>query len=257
MKFKEFVKKIEEFCPLNKQEEWDNCGVQIFTGNEDIEKVLIAMEVTSEVIEEAVVNEVDMIITHHPLIFGSINQVDVDDVTGNFIQRLIAADINVYSCHTNFDRIFGGNNDFLGNVLGIDSVAQKGDEILRHGWYMRPESLAQLIDLYAFKLNIDKRHFKFVGNLDKPISKVAICTGAGAEYIKEAVNDGCDLMITGDVKYHDARMAKELGINVLDIGHYASEKIFVDAFMSFIIASDIDEDMFILSDLDINPFTLI
>lgn len=257
MKFKELVKKINELCPLELQEEWDNSGVQVYTGNEDIEKVLIAMEVTSDVIDEAVMNEVDMIITHHPLIFGGISSVDADDVTGNFIQRLIAADINVYSCHTNFDRIFGGNNDFLGNVLGIDSVAQKGEEILRHGWYMRPEDMGQLIDLYAFKLDVDKRHFKFVGSLDKPISKVAICTGAGAEFIREAFDDGCDLMITGDVKYHDAQMAKELGINVLDIGHYASEKIFVDAFMSFIISSDIDEDMFVLSDLDINPFTLV
>ncbi|MCQ2550567.1 MAG: Nif3-like dinuclear metal center hexameric protein [Clostridia bacterium] len=256
MKLNELIKKINEFCPESLQEEWDNSGLQISTGNEDIEKVLLAMEITSEVIEEAVINEVDLIITHHPLIFTELTKIDSNDVTGNFIQRLIAADINVYSCHTNFDKIFGGNNDFLGNVLGIDCTP-KNDGFLRHGWYMNPENMGNLIELYSFKLDIDKRYFSFVGSLDRPISKVAICTGAGADFIKEAYEDRCDLLITGDVKYHDAQLAKELGINVLDIGHYASEKIFVDAFMSFIISSDIDEDMFVLSDLDINPFTLI
>lgn len=260
MKFKELISKINEFCPEDIQESWDNSGVQIFTGNDEIEKVLISMEVTSEVIDEAIVNEVDLIITHHPLIFDPIKSVDCNKVTGNLIQRLIASDINVYSCHTNFDKIFGGNNDFLGNVLGIDSVAPKypnNQGILRYGWYMNPQNMGDLIELYSYKLGLDKRYFSFVGNLNAKISKVAICTGAGAEFIEEAAADRCELMITGDVKYHSAQLAKELGINVLDIGHYGSEMIFKDAFMSFVISSDLDEDMFILSDLDINPFELI
>lgn len=259
MKFKDLIKQINEFCPEEIQEPWDNSGVQIYTGNEEIEKVLIAMEITSEVIDEAVINEVDLIITHHPLIFDEIKSVDCNKVTGNLIQRLISSDINVYSCHTNFDKIFGGNNDFLGNVLGIDSVAPKHPDnqgILRYGWYMNPQRMSDLIELYSYKLGMDKRYFSFVGNLNASISKVAICTGSGADFIEEAYNDRCELMITGDVKYHDAQKARELGINVLDIGHYGSEMIFKDAFMGFVIASNLDEDMFILSDLDLNPFQL-
>lgn len=260
MKFKELISKIEEFCPLSIQEEWDNSGVQIYTGFDNIHRVLIALEITSDVIDEAMESKADLIITHHPLIFGSIDTVDYNTVTGKYITRLVQAGISVYSCHTNFDKIFGGNNDFLGTVLGIDSVAAKHPDnggFLRHGWYMRPEDMGQLIELFSYKLGLDKQFFRFVGNLEKPISKVAICTGSGADFVQEAYDDGCDLLITGDVKYHDAQLAKELGINVLDIGHYGSEMIFKDAFMSFIIASDIDEDLFILSDLDINPFTLI
>lgn len=260
MKFKELLREIEGFCPLDIQEEWDNCGVQIFTGNDEIERVLIAMEITNEVIDEAIVNEADLIITHHPLIFRPMKNIDADNIVGEYVQRLIAADINVYSCHTNFDKIFGGNNDFLGNVLAIDSVAAKypnNEGILRHGWYMVPQRMGDLIDLFSFKLNLDRRFFNFVGSLDRMISKVAICTGTGGEFIQEAYDDKCELLITGDLKYHDAQLAKELGICVLDIGHYGSEMIFKDAFMGFIISSNIDEDMFILSDVNINPFELI
>ncbi len=260
LKLKQLIKQINYFCPEDIQEEWDNCGVQIFTGNDEIERVLVAMETTGEVIDEAIVNEVDLIITHHPLIFKPVSVIDANTITGEYIQRLISADINVYSCHTNFDKIFGGNNDFLANILAIDSVIAKHPDnqgILRYGWYMDPHKMSDIIDLCSFKLALDKAYFSFVGNKDRMISKVAICTGAGAEFIQEAYDDKCDLLITGDLKYHDAQLAKELGICVLDIGHYGSEMIFKDAFMGFIIASSVDEDMFILSDVNINPFEII
>ncbi|MCQ2548356.1 MAG: Nif3-like dinuclear metal center hexameric protein [Clostridia bacterium] len=260
MKFKELIKEIEKACPLEIQEEWDNCGIQIYTGAEEVDKVLVALEITSETIDEAIELGADLIITHHPLFFTGQKTMDVNTYVGKLANKLISHNISVYSCHTNFDAIFGGNNDFLGTVLAVDMVVAKYPDnkgILRHGWYNDPKRLGDLVDVFSFKLGVDKSFFQLVGDPDRMISKVAICTGAGADFIEEVVADRCDLLITGDVKYHDARKAKELGLAVVDLGHYASEMIFSEAFLCMMLASDVDENLFILSQKDINPFTRI
>lgn len=251
----EFKNLIEEFSPIFLQESWDNSGFQIKTGSLPIKKVLVAMEITDTVIDEAIYYGADVIVTHHPLIFGGIKSVDSNDVTGNYIFKLIKNNISVYSSHTPFDKCAGGNNDYLAKLLHLCNVEKmQSDEsgICRIGFVDGECSINEYIEQISSWLKIDKAYMKFTGCLDDEVSKIGICTGAGAEFTDLAFAEECDLFITGDVKYHQAQKAKEMGLNLLDIGHFGSEKIFTENMASF-LRKNTDLEI-IESKTDLNPF---
>jgi dinuclear metal center YbgI/SA1388 family protein len=254
VKKNKFVEITESICPPDMAEEWDNCGFQVNTEFEDVERVLVALEITGEVIDEAVEAEADMIITHHPLIFGGIDKVDNNDITGKLIMKLIKQGISVYSCHTSFDKMEGGNNDYLGQVLELNNIEmfENGNRFCRKAVTPFEVTFAEFIHRAADALEISEKYFKACGDLTRTIYSVGWCTGAGAEFIREASDEGCDLYITGDLKYHDAQMAKALGICVLDAGHYGTEKIFVDNMAETLSMKTNCE--IIKSKIDINPF---
>ena len=119
MKISEVIRITDEICPPELAEEWDKCGWQIKCGDGDVTGVLTALEITGAVIDEAVSRGANLIITHHPMIFQGIKSVDVNTVLGNYIIRLINNGISVYSCHTDFDKAEGGNNDYIGEALEL------------------------------------------------------------------------------------------------------------------------------------------
>lgn len=233
---------IEEIAPVSLQEAWDNSGLLIGFENETAEKILTCLELDEAVAEEAVAAGVDMVVTHHPLIFGGIKAVSDGNAQGRTIMKLIKNGISVYSCHTPFDKIKGGNNDMIAELLDLGSLKNlRGDDVEspskmadrmdeadigRIGKLKKPMSFMDFIAAAADKLNMSIRDFRMVGDLDREITSIGICTGAGADLIEMAAAAGCQLMITGDVKYHEAQSAKELGICVLDAGHYGTEKFF-------------------------------
>jgi dinuclear metal center YbgI/SA1388 family protein len=221
---------IEKISPLELQESWDNSGFQIILSDREVKRVMVALEITNSVIHEAIEEKIDVIVTHHPMIFKPVKNIDHNNVTGNYVIKLIENHIDVYSSHTPFDKCQGGNNDYLASLLALCDLRQSHcDEegFLKVGIVDGECTALEYIDHVADKLLIDKRAMSFVGNIDQVVDKVCLCTGAGADFIEAAAKEGCDLYITGDVKYHQACLAKELGINVLDIGHYGSEKIFI------------------------------
>lgn len=304
MNIKEFCEKINELCPLELQEEWDNSGLQInasliggIVGSSgtsgtsaksteaspkrgEISKVLVALEVSDAIIDEAKKNKVDMIVTHHPLFFGAFKQIVPDMLPTKYAIELIKAGISVYSSHTNFDIMKGGNNDYLGELLGFTHVNEYG--IVRYG---RPSqasagaarnaasagastrrtdstrqksaapTVMEIADLVSKKINIPKSKIRLIGNADAEVNVVAWCTGAGADYIMDVIDLGADLYITGDIKYHEATTISEFGLNALDIGHFCSEKIFTPNMTDLltiampslkIIASQKDKDPFVV-----------
>lgn len=254
MKKSKFVEAIESVCPCETAEEWDNCGFQVNTEYTDVDRILVALEVTDEVINEAVECEADMIVTHHPTIFGGIDSVDWNHTTGRYINRLIKEGISVYSCHTSFDKMDGGNNDYLGEVLELNNIEpfENGNKFCRKAVTPFEVTFAEFIHRAAENLEVNEKYFKACGDLTRTIYSVGWCTGAGAEFIMEAVEEGCDLYITGDLKYHDAQMAKALDICVLDAGHYGTEKIFVDNMAEILSRKTTCE--IVKSKIDINPF---
>lgn len=254
MKKSKFTEIIESICPSDLAEDWDNCGYQVNTEFQDVERILVALEVTDEVIEEAIETESDMIVTHHPLIFGGINTVDNEDTTGRYINRLIRAGISVYSCHTSFDKMEGGNNDYLGQALELNNIEHfdNGNDFCRKAVTPFEVTFAEFIHRAAEALEINEKFFNACGDLTRTIYSVGWCTGSGAEFIEDAVDEGCDLYITGDLKYHDAQKAKAMDICVLDAGHYGTEKIFVDN-MAAILSRKTNCEL-IKSKIDINPF---
>lgn len=256
-----FTKKIEELVPPVLQEEWDNSGWQLKISDE-VNDVLVALEITDAVIEEAVSKGADLIITHHPLIFTPLRMVDDNEIISTQIIKLIRAGISVYSTHTPFDKLSGGNNDYLGQILGITGISVSAmDEsgYLRTGFLCEDNkvSIADFIEHASKKLNVSSRLFRFSGNIDAYVKKIGWCTGAGAFLLKAAADEGCDLFLTGDVKYHDAQLAKAIGINVLDLGHFATERIFGENLISLLTDNGLTDDIRVrLSEIDINPFNL-
>ncbi|MEG0924551.1 MAG: Nif3-like dinuclear metal center hexameric protein [Anaerovoracaceae bacterium] len=263
MKTEELLKKLEIIAPHNLQEEWDNSGFQVDMGNENIFRVLVALEVTNEVIDQAITEDVDLILTHHPLYFTPIKMFDNNTVIGNQTVKLINNNISVFSCHTNFDKVDGGNNDYLAELLELSDIGlleESKDEFCRVGKLKTAISLWQFIGRCELALDVDKKFFNAVGDLNKMITTVGLCTGSGGEFIEAASNENCDLFVTGDLKYHQAQMAKDLGIAVLDAGHYGTEKIFIDNMtnrLATLCDCETEHLELIKSKIDINPFVAI
>lgn len=262
MKLDELISVMDEIAPLHTQEPWDNSGIQLAAGPLEIHKVLTSLEITAEVIEEADEEDVDLIVTHHPLIFGSLKSVDYRDMIGFYIVKLLNLGISVYSCHTPFDKAKGGNNDFLADLMGLEEVTGFPSEndvnlIGRIGEMDQPLTLVSMMDLLAEKLNMDPQQIRAVGRPDALIRKVGICTGAGADLMEQAAENGCQLFVTGDLKYHDAQKAKALGLCVIDAGHYGTEKSFAENFAAKLREKTGGRIKILQSNVDIDPFEMI
>jgi len=257
MNKKEFVRRLESVCPIELQESWDNCGFQINTDRQDVNRVLVALEITSEIVDEAIEQDADFILVHHPMLFSPLKKIMAEDVVGGFVHKLIRHGISVYSCHTNFDKLDGGNNDYIGALLELDHIKPFEDDngFCRKGNPPFETTFLELVHKAAEAFDVDEKHFKTVGDLSKVIETVGWCSGAGTEFIEAAHREGCDLYITGDLKYHEAQMAKELGLCILDAGHYGSEKIFVENMADMIrLECRMQEIEITESAIDINPF---
>lgn len=262
MKFDELIQTIETAVPKYLQESWDNSGIQIAVSDNMISRVLTTLEITDEIIQEAIDEDVDMIITHHPLIFGSIKAVDFRDMTGSYIVKLMNAGISVYSSHTPFDKVEGGNNDYLAELIGLRDISgftdgEDVDMIGRVGMLSHPVPLAFMVDLIAEKLDMEPEQIRYTGYPDQMITTVGMCTGAGADLMELAMANGCQLFITGDLKYHDAQKAKALGLAVIDAGHYGTEKTFTWNFADKLRRITGDRLEIIESKVDIDPFNVV
>lgn len=257
MKKQEILKIIEEICPSSLQEDWDNCGMQVDAGPEEVSRILLALEASPAVIREAEEKHAQFLLTHHPLLFYSLKKIEPDDTEGRMVLQMVRAGITHYACHTSFDIMPGGNNDDLGAILGMQNIRLLGDDekICRRGELPEPLPFRTFIGYAAEKLGIDRKFLHACGDPDAMVQRAAWCTGAGAEFIKTAKDAGCELFITGDLKYHDAQAALQQGMNVLDAGHYGTEKIF-PANMAEKLRSRIPEEEceILESELDLNPF---
>ena len=269
---RDIVDLIETAIPVSLQEEWDNSGLLVGFEDVKVERILTCLEITDDVIDDALSKGIDLIVTHHPIIFGSVRHIRNKDIVGANIMKLIQNGISVYSSHTPFDKVSGGNNDALAGLLGLKKVTDLAggsipspDKMLEHpsemhigriGELKKAMPFSQVIDLVCNELKLSRRKLHAVGTMDTNIRKIGICTGAGAEYARQAEAQGCQLFITGDLKYHQAQEAKSLGICVLDAGHYGTEKIF-SAVMKVQLEKIIGDESIEIeaSDIDIDPFT--
>ena len=254
------VESIEVIAPPFLMEEWDNSGIQINASNRDFEKVMVALEIRDDVIQEAILNKVDLIITHHPLIFREINQINIDDAVGRYIDNLVRNNISVYSAHTTFDKAIGGNNDYLIGLIHLKMSRKVGTGnfgefgIGRLIELKTPISLDSLTSVVKEGLMIPAIEIKKVGEAGKAIKKIGICSGSGASLINDALKNECDCLITGDIKYHEAQYAREMGLCLIDAGHYNTEKIFSANFAEKLNKLTSNKIIIIESKININPF---
>lgn len=223
---KELTDAIEKIAPPELMESWDNTGMQILLENDRIERILVCLDVCEETVNEAIDKKCDFIVSHHPLFFMPLKSINCGDAKGRLALKLIKSGISVYSAHTSFDTVEGGNNDFLAEILELENVfAPEEEPIMRVGCLAKPVSMARFCE------KIDKdimggKGLSYSGDINRKIQKVGICTGAGASFVELAAQYGCDVMITGDVKYHEFQHSDELGISLIDAGHFETEITF-------------------------------
>lgn len=220
---------IEELAPLKYAYEWDNSGLQVGSPLQPVKKILVTLTVTEAVVDSAVKSNVDLIISHHPLIFQPLRSIQTDSPCGKILQRLLINNIVVYACHTNLDRAPFGLNYWLAESLSLkdhqvlDVETDEGVGIGRIG-YIEPVTLAELADLLN---KLWDTQVRYAGDPLVQCSKIAVCGGSGSDLVQKAVEQQADVLITGDVKYHTALDAKAMGFAVIDGGHYATEKIMI------------------------------
>lgn len=228
----ELLSALEGVAPLSLAESWDNCGMQIDLRPEEINKIMVCLELSRAVINEAVDFGADFIITHHPLYFRGIKKIDCGEIIGDYTYTLIKNGISVYSSHTCFDKAEHGNNRYLAELIGLQKVKDFGDmeeELIGvYGELEKEKALKDVLFELAYILKISPRELRFIGRPESMIKKIGLCTGAGIEMLEAAEKQGCNLFITGDIKHHDAVNAMEKGLCTIDAGHYGTEKIFTE-----------------------------
>ena len=209
-----------ELAPTELQMGFDNAGFLIGRANSEVTRVLLALDITDDVVQEAVELNAQLIVSHHPVIFGSISRI-TDREGGEKLLRLIENRIAAICMHTNLDIVNGGVNDVLIQTLGIDPIEALGaDGCGRIGCMTASVPLSRFLSLCKEKLHAEGLRYYDAG---KPVYKVAVMGGAGAEAIADAARAGCDTYVTADIKYHQFQQAAELGLNLIDADHFYTE----------------------------------
>lgn len=221
--------------PENLKEDWDNVGLMVGDENKSINKVLVSLDVTFDTVREAKEFGAELIISHHPLIFKPLKNIVEDASTGSLLRELIKSDISVYSMHTNFDKACGGMNDLLAEKIGLLDVrnyceeelfAPDGSKIENFGRIGRLPLPMTLDDFADFvKISLGCNAIKVFGGGDESVKNVALCTGSGGSMIYAAYNSGADVYLTSDLGHHHAQTAAEIGLNLIDAGHFETENI--------------------------------
>lgn len=259
MKCREVIECLEKLAPKNMALSWDNPGLLAGRMDKEVLSVYLAVDATDEVIEDAINKKVDMLITHHPLIFGSIKSVSSETFIGNRLINLISNDISYYAMHTNFDVC--GMADYSAKILGIKDVSVfdvtgETDDIEegigRVGSFTEEMSLLDLAHLVKDRFQID--NVKVFGNLAGKVRRVAISPGSGKSMIDLAVKKRVDCLITGDIDHHAGIDAVAQNVPIIDAGHYGIEKIFIP-FMDEYIKKNTELKVF--CEVFKNPFTIV
>ncbi len=369
-KIKNVLRLLEELAPKEYAMSWDNVGLQVGDREDVVSRILVCLDITEAIIEEAISSRADFIVSHHPIIFKPIKSLLKDNPQGRIIHKAIKHNISIYCGHTNIDIAPGGLNDYIAHKLGVKEtrildvtateklyklvvfipeehqeevaealasegaghignysscsfrtngigafmpldgtkpfIGEKGrlekvqevrletivaekklkatiDKMLeahpyeevaydiyplilegtsvgigRVGHMETPMRLSELVEVVKAELKLEK--LRTVGELESMIKRVCVVNGSGAEYIQAAARDKCDCLITGDVKYHEAQMALELGLCIIDAGHFESENIFIELMANYLKARISEEALsieVIESKINVNPFKII
>ena len=221
---------IESIAPPYMAESWDNVGLLCGRKDREVRRILVALDPFRNVIGEAIGEKADLIVTHHPILFREpITALNETSETGRCLLTLAEHGIAAINAHTNLDLAPGGVNDALAAALGLADVeilnplgtdAQGRPYGLLRSGTVAPQPLAGFLAHVKEHLHCDGLRFVDGG---KPVHKVAVGGGSCGDCLEEALSAGCDTFLTSDVKYNRFRTAYELGLNLIDAGHFHTE----------------------------------
>lgn len=223
----DLIEILDDMAPEANSEEWDNGGFLVGRANKHIMKIMIALEPALSVIDEAIAFGADLLLVHHPVIFAPLSSVTSESLRGEKVLKLAENSIALYAAHTSFDVACGGNNDCLLELLGVSQSRDIAGGTGRMAELAESQSLKNFAKFVAERLDIPEHQMRISSSdIEGMIQKVAVCTGAGGDIVDEAISEGCDCLITGDMRYHAALDAVERDFNIIDAGHFGTEKIF-------------------------------
>ncbi len=235
MKARDIINVIEEFAPLSIQEKWDNSGLCIGSPDADVTSVLIGLDCTPELVDEAVECGADMIVTHHPLIFSGLKKISPEDQVGAAVIKAISNGISIYAAHTSADKVIAGVSGAMAAKLGLENVCildedGEGTGLGVVGDLPEPLTAAEAVSLVKDRFAL--KAMRTSRPVEGRISRVAMCGGSGGSLIGAAMASGAQLYISGDISYHNF-FTKD-GFMIMDIGHYESEIEIVDILFSLL-----------------------
>ena len=234
VKVGEIFEYLNRLAPVSLKMDFDNVGLLAGDAEESVSKCLVSLDITDEVIDEAVCFGADLIVSHHPIIFGAVKRVTADDLVGRKIIALIRNNISAICMHTNLDIAEGGVNDVLMAALSVQpqhwlercGIDEHGDTVGcgRIGELESPMQFESFLKLCKASLGANGLRYHYAG---RPVKKLAVMGGTGGSNLMDAVNAGCDTYVTSDIKYNSFLDAKELGINLIDADHFCTENVIV------------------------------
>lgn len=238
MRCDDILKKLEEEYPLDCAEEWDNPGLLLGRRNREVRRVLVALDATEETISQAIEEEADLLITHHPLIFHGLREISDDTFLGRRILTLVEHEISCYAMHTNFDvlgmaqinekqlglndtRVLSVTREVEGVVEGLGRIGELPEAMTlsETAEYVRRNMHLEAVRCYGLS------ETEAVG--EKTIRRIAVCGGSGKSLIDDAINEHAQVFVTGDIDYHSAIDALARGLYIIDAGHYGTEYVFI------------------------------
>ncbi|MBQ2919019.1 MAG: Nif3-like dinuclear metal center hexameric protein [Bacteroidales bacterium] len=235
MKVKDIISTIESFAPLSIQERWDNSGLCVGSPEDEVHSVLLGLDCTPALVDEAIACGADMIVTHHPLIFSGLKNISPENMVGAAVIKAIKAGISIYAAHTSADKVLAGVSGAMAARLGLTDVEildEDGDGTGLGVVGNLPEPLPAEEMTRLVKEKFGLKVLKSSRPLEGMISRVAMCGGSGRSLIGAAMKSGAQLYVSGDISYHD--FFTEKGFMIMDIGHYESEIEIVDILFSLI-----------------------
>ena len=221
MKIKDIYSYLDSIAPFDSAAEWDNCGLAVGSLDSDITSAVVALDVTDQVIDLALNKGAQLVLTHHPLLFNPVSQIEADSL----VYKAVKSGITFVSSHTCLDKAEGGVNDCLAKKVGIVNLKQSLiDEFLKLG-EIEPCTPAE----FAVRVkNALGGKVTFTDNKDT-IRAVALCSGGGGDLIEAAHLAGADALLTGEAKHHEYLQANHLGTDLFVAGHYETEVIVCEA----------------------------
>lgn len=216
---KDILSFLETLAPASLKMDWDNVGLLCGSKNTEVTKILVALDPFEGVCREAADIGAQLIVTHHPLIFRAPNTITDETSVGRSIMFLCRHGISAVNAHTNLDVAPGGVNDVLAAKLGLQNIVTLEDGLLRTG-EVSAQSLSEFLAVVKSSLGCEGLRYVYSG---KPVKKVAVGGGSCASEMMDAVAAGCDTFVTSDIKYNQFWDAQDLGLNLIDAGHFHTE----------------------------------
>lgn len=237
MTVRELYEKLSARMPESLRCEWDNDGIMCCPASTlEVNNVLITLDVTEEVVDYAIGHNFDLIISHHPLIFKPLYALNEEEHISRKLIKLISNNISVFSFHTRADKAVGGVNDILARLFDLKDIEPFGEEGLgRVGSLGGELELDEFLDLVKTRLSCDAIRYADGYNM---VSRVAFVGGDGKDFVKAAIESGADTFVSGRLSYNVMEEASELGINLIEAGHYFTEAPITNFFADLVASFD-------------------